>query len=186
MFPFIPVIIQHRVSGEILLLAYLSKGEWQSLQKGQALSLFFNEVEAKWMGEKNATKPLIFDVADFTEDVTTATLLILAEPVTEHSACYLSPFASLTPEITELYRLNRLVRFHAQNRTRKVSEISGEYSAGSFTELEKAWLNYSGKTQEIATTEQIKQAFIEHLIFLSYNQSDLLDVLNSIRDEVYG
>lgn len=185
MFPFVPVIIQHQLSGEILLLAYLSKGEWQSLQEGKNLCFYYNDTENKWMAEDNGTRPITFIMSGFTEDISSGTLLIMAEPVTGRNESYLSAFSSLSPEISELYRLNRLLRFHVNTRNDDMEEFKKEFSSGSLSAFEKKYEHIFSETSINLTPAEISKTFIRHLIFLAKSGNDLLSMLGHLKKDLY-
>lgn len=185
MFPFVPVIIQHQSSGEILLLAYLSKGEWQSLQKGKMLRFYFNDAEFKWMAEDNGTRPLTFTMSGYTQDISSGTLLIMAEPVIGKNASYLSAFSGLSTEISELYRLNRLVRYHVNARNNDVEEIKKRFSSGSLSAFEKKHEHIFSEISVNLTPAEISDTFIRHLIFLAKSGNDLLSMLSYIKKDLY-
>lgn len=185
MFPFVPVIIQHYSSGEILLLAYLSKGEWQFLQKGKMLRFYFNDAECKWMVNDNGTRPLTFTVSGFTEDISSGTLLVLAEPVTRKNASYLSPFSGLSAEISELHRLNTLIRYHVNTRKEDMEEIKKEFSNRSLSTLDKKYEHlFSGITSDV-TPSEMSEAFLRHLIFLAKSGNDLLSMVSYLKEDLY-
>lgn len=186
MFPFIPVIVQHKVSGEILLLAYLSKGEWKELQKGKNLKFYFDDAEMKWLAEDNGTRPISFIISEFTEDVSTAALLILALPDEKKETCYLSPFGAIAADTFELYRLNSLIRYHAKSRINRGSTHEKSFSEGSLNYLSDKIKKSSDSAVYDASEKDITEDFINYLLFLSANDVDLITMTKFVKERVYN
>ncbi|MBK4765225.1 MAG: bifunctional phosphoribosyl-AMP cyclohydrolase/phosphoribosyl-ATP diphosphatase HisIE [Pantoea sp. Brub] len=104
----IPVIIQHYISGEVLMHGYMNQDALrQTIQDGNVT--FFSRTR-KCLWTKGKTSGNLLKVVDMTSDCDNDTILILANPI--GFTCHLeniSCFAGIEPNLIFLYKLEKIL-----------------------------------------------------------------------------
>ncbi|RAT13017.1 MULTISPECIES: bifunctional phosphoribosyl-AMP cyclohydrolase/phosphoribosyl-ATP diphosphatase HisIE [Lonsdalea] len=103
----LPAIVQHAVSGEVLMLGYMNPEALQATEKTGKVTFFSRTKNRLWI--KGETSGNVLNVVSITPDCDNDTLLVLAHPVgptchTGTSSCF-SPAASQWQFLFELEQL---------------------------------------------------------------------------------
>lgn len=118
----LPAIVQHAVSGEVLMLGYMNPEALQATEETGKVTFFSRTKDRLWT--KGETSGNVLNVVSITPDCDNDTLLVLANPVgptchTGTSSCF-SPAAS---QWQFLFELEQLLA------SRKTAEPESSYTA---------------------------------------------------------
>lgn len=180
-----PVVVQHRVSGEVLMHGYMNQEALSKTLSEGNVTFFSRTKQRLWT--KGETSGNFLKVASITPDCDNDTLLVLADPIgptchTGTSSCF-SPAA---PDWTFLYQLEQLLaeRKHADPASSYTARL---YASGTKRIAQK--VGEEGVETALAATvndrhELTNEAsdLIYHLLVLLQDQNlDLSTVIANLR-----
>ncbi len=182
----IPAVIQHKVSGEVLMLGYMNaQALEQTLSSGKVT--FWSRTKGR-LWTKGESSGHFLQVESITPDCDNDSLLILANPIgptchTGTSSCF-SPAAS---DWSFLYQLEQLLA------SRKSADPDSSYTASLYARGTKRIAQKVGEEGvETALAATVNDRFeltneasdlIYHLLVLLQDQDlDLSTVINNLRD----
>lgn len=182
----IPAVIQHAVSGEVLMLGYMNQAALTETEKTGKVTFFSRTKQRLWT--KGESSGNFLNVVSITADCDNDSLLILAQPIgptchTGTSSCF-SPAAS---DWTFLYQLEQLLA------SRKNADPSTSYTAKLYASGTKRIAQKVGEegveTALAATVNDREELTNEasdlmyHLLVLLQDQGlDLSTVINRLRE----
>lgn len=183
MLPFTPVIIQHPLSGEVLLIASLTKWEKPGLAGKKQISFYFDDTY-HWITESNSTVPITFRIEGYEEDAITGSVLILGHYLEEDNQCYLGPFSSVTSDMTFLHRLETFMQYTSacseliQHHPTLSESFTASILPCSGTESDSgAVLSY----EYMRFRKEVAESFITFMGFLADNHFSLQHILAYLR-----
>ncbi|MEM6160925.1 bifunctional phosphoribosyl-AMP cyclohydrolase/phosphoribosyl-ATP diphosphatase HisIE [Erwinia sp. P6884] len=180
-----PAIVQHAVSGEVLMHGYMNQ---QALAKTLEIGkvTFWSRTKQR-LWTKGETSENYLNVVSITPDCDNDTLLILANPI--GPTCHLgtsSCFSPAVPEWTFLYQLEQLLaeRKHADPNSSYTASL---YASGTKRIAQK--VGEEGVETALAATVNDREELtneasdlIYHLLVLLQDQElDLSHVINNLR-----
>lgn len=181
-----PVVVQHRVSGEVLMHGYMNQ---QALEKTLAegnVTFFSRTKQRLWT--KGETSGNFLKVASITPDCDNDTLLVLADPI--GPTCHLgtsSCFSPAAPDWTFLYQLEQLLaeRKHADPKSSYTASL---YASGTKRIAQK--VGEEGVETALAATVNDREELtneasdlVYHLLVLLQDQQlDLSAVIANLRE----
>ncbi|WP_428943470.1 bifunctional phosphoribosyl-AMP cyclohydrolase/phosphoribosyl-ATP diphosphatase HisIE [Pantoea sp. FN060301] len=180
-----PAIVQHAVSGEVLMHGYMNpQALAKTLEMGKVT--FWSRTKQR-LWTKGETSENYLNVVSITPDCDNDTLLILANPV--GPTCHLgtsSCFSPAVPEWTFLYQLEQLLaeRKHADPKSSYTASL---YASGTKRIAQK--VGEEGVETALAATVNDREELtneasdlIYHLLVLLQDQElDLSHVINNLR-----
>jgi phosphoribosyl-AMP cyclohydrolase / phosphoribosyl-ATP pyrophosphohydrolase len=180
-----PAIVQHSVSGEVLMHGYMNE---EALQKTLAEGnvTFFSRTKSR-LWTKGETSGHFLKVVSITPDCDNDTLLVLANPI--GPTCHLgtsSCFSPAAPDWTFLYQLEQLLA------ERKSADPASSYTAKLYASGTKRIAQKVGEEGvETALAATVNDRFeltneasdlIYHLLVLLQDQDlDLSAIINNLR-----
>ncbi|EIB98273.1 bifunctional phosphoribosyl-AMP cyclohydrolase/phosphoribosyl-ATP diphosphatase HisIE [Pantoea anthophila] len=181
-----PVIVQHNVSGEVLMHGYMNPAALEKTLAEGNVTFFSRTKNRLWT--KGETSGNFLQVVSITPDCDNDTLLILANPI--GPTCHLgtsSCFSPAAPEWTFLYQLEQLLA------SRKTADPESSYTArlyASGTKRIAQKVGEEGVETALAATvndrhELTNEAsdLVYHLMVLLQDQDlDFSTVINNLRD----
>lgn len=181
-----PVVVQHRVSGEVLMHGYMNQEALdKTLQEGNVT--FFSRTKQR-LWTKGETSGHFLKVVSMTPDCDNDTLLVLADPI--GPTCHLgtsSCFHPAAPDWTFLYQLEQLLaqRKHADPESSYTARL---YASGTKRIAQK--VGEEGVETALAATvndrhELTNEAsdLLYHLMVLLQDQElDLSTVIGNLRE----
>ena len=181
-----PVIVQHNVSGEVLMHGYMNPEALEKTLAEGNVTFFSRTKNRLWT--KGETPGNFLQVVSITPDCDNDTLLILANPI--GPTCHLgttSCFSPAVPEWTFLYQLEELLA------SRKTADPESSYTArlyASGTKRIAQKVGEEGVETALAATvndrdELTNEAsdLVYHLMVLLQDQNlDFSAVINNLRD----
>jgi len=181
-----PVVVQHRVSGEVLMHGYMNQEALdKTLQEGNVT--FFSRTKQR-LWTKGETSGHFLKVFSMTPDCDNDTLLVLADPI--GPTCHLgtsSCFHPAAPDWTFLYQLEQLLaqRKHADPESSYTARL---YASGTKRIAQK--VGEEGVETALAATvndrhELTNEAsdLLYHLMVLLQDQElDLSTVIGNLRE----
>lgn len=181
-----PVVVQHRVSGEVLMHGYMNQEALdKTLQEGNVT--FFSRTKQR-LWTKGETSGHFLKVVSITPDCDNDTLLVLADPI--GPTCHLgtsSCFSPAAPDWTFLYQLEQLLaeRKHADPESSYTARL---YASGTKRIAQK--VGEEGVETALAATvndrhELTNEAsdLLYHLMVLLQDQElDLSTVIGNLRE----
>ncbi len=181
-----PVVVQHRVSGEVLMHGYMNQEALdKTLQEGNVT--FFSRTKQR-LWTKGETSGHFLKVVSITPDCDNDTLLVLADPI--GPTCHLgtsSCFSPAAPDWTFLYQLEQLLaqRKHADPESSYTARL---YASGTKRIAQK--VGEEGVETALAATvndrhELTNEAsdLLYHLMVLLQDQElDLSSVIGNLRE----
>nr|WP_154927648.1 bifunctional phosphoribosyl-AMP cyclohydrolase/phosphoribosyl-ATP diphosphatase HisIE [Pantoea agglomerans] len=181
-----PVIVQHNVSGEVLMHGYMNSAALEKTLAEGNVTFFSRTKNRLWT--KGETSGNFLQVVSITPDCDNDTLLILANPI--GPTCHLgtsSCFSPAAPEWTFLYQLEQLLA------SRKTADPESSYTArlyASGTKRIAQKVGEEGVETALAATvndrhELTNEAsdLVYHLMVLLQDQDlDFSTVINNLRD----
>ncbi|MDI6536206.1 bifunctional phosphoribosyl-AMP cyclohydrolase/phosphoribosyl-ATP diphosphatase HisIE [Pantoea ananatis] len=180
-----PVIVQHNVSGEVLMHGYMNQDALnKSLQDGNVT--FFSRTKNR-LWTKGETSGHFLQVVSITPDCDNDTLLVLANPI--GPTCHLgtsSCFSPAAPDWTFLYQLEQLLA------SRKSADPDSSYTAklyASGTKRIAQKVGEEGVETALAATVNDREELtneasdlIYHLLVLLQDQDlDLSTIISNLR-----
>ncbi|MEJ1268747.1 bifunctional phosphoribosyl-AMP cyclohydrolase/phosphoribosyl-ATP diphosphatase HisIE [Pantoea ananatis] len=180
-----PVIVQHNVSGEVLMHGYMNQDALnKTLQDGNVT--FFSRTK-KRLWTKGETSGHFLQVVSITPDCDNDTLLVLANPI--GLTCHLgtsSCFSPAAPDWTFLYQLEQLLA------SRKSADPDSSYTAklyASGTKRIAQKVGEEGVETALAATVNDREELtneasdlIYHLLVLLQDQDlDLSTIISNLR-----
>lgn len=180
-----PVIVQHNVSGEVLMHGYMNEEALQKTLSEGNVTFFSRTKNRLWT--KGETSGHFLQVASITPDCDNDTLLVLANPI--GPTCHLgtsSCFSPAAPDWTFLYQLEQLLA------SRKSADPESSYTAklyASGTKRIAQKVGEEGVETALAATvndrhELTNEAsdLLYHLMVLLQDQElDLSTIINNLR-----
>ncbi|WP_312828470.1 bifunctional phosphoribosyl-AMP cyclohydrolase/phosphoribosyl-ATP diphosphatase HisIE [Pantoea anthophila] len=180
-----PVIVQHNVSGEVLMHGYMNPAALEKTLAEGNVTFFSRTKNRLWT--KGETSGNFLQVVSITPDCDNDTLLILADPI--GPTCHLgtsSCFSPAAPEWTFLYQLEQLLA------SRKTADPESSYTArlyASGTKRIAQKVGEEGVETALAATvndrhELTNEAsdLVYHLMVLLQDQDlDFSTVINNLR-----
>ncbi|MCW0306909.1 bifunctional phosphoribosyl-AMP cyclohydrolase/phosphoribosyl-ATP diphosphatase HisIE [Pantoea ananatis] len=180
-----PVIVQHNVSGEVLMHGYMNQDALnKTLQDGNVT--FFSRTKNR-LWTKGETSGHFLQVVSITPDCDNDTLLVLANPI--GPTCHLgtsSCFSPAAPDWTFLYQLEQLLA------SRKSADPESSYTAklyASGTKRIAQKVGEEGVETALAATVNDREELtneasdlIYHLLVLLQDQDlDLSTIISNLR-----
>ncbi|MGD8105581.1 bifunctional phosphoribosyl-AMP cyclohydrolase/phosphoribosyl-ATP diphosphatase HisIE [Pantoea sp. FN0302] len=180
-----PVIVQHQVSGEVLMHGYMNPEALEKTLREQKVTLWSRTKQRLWT--KGETSGHFLNVVSITPDCDNDTLLVLANPI--GPTCHLgttSCFSPAAPDWTFLYQLEQLLA------ERKQADPDSSYTAklyASGTKRIAQKVGEEGVETALAATvndryELTNEAsdLLYHLLVLLQDQNlDLSAIINNLR-----
>ncbi|OSM97112.1 bifunctional phosphoribosyl-AMP cyclohydrolase/phosphoribosyl-ATP diphosphatase [Lonsdalea populi] len=182
----LPAIVQHAVSGEVLMLGYMNPEALQATEKTGKVTFFSRTKNRLWI--KGETSGNVLNVVSITPDCDNDTLLVLAHPVgptchTGTSSCF-SPAAS---QWQFLFELEQLLA------SRKTADPESSYTARLYASGTKRIAQKVGEegleTALAATVHDREELTNEasdlmyHLLVLLQDQDlDLATIISRLRE----
>ncbi|ORM57387.1 bifunctional phosphoribosyl-AMP cyclohydrolase/phosphoribosyl-ATP diphosphatase [Pantoea rodasii] len=180
-----PVIVQHNVSGEVLMHGYMNEEALQKTLTEGNVTFFSRTKNRLWT--KGETSGHFLQVASITPDCDNDTLLVLANPI--GPTCHLgtsSCFSPAAPDWAFLYQLEQLLA------SRKSADPESSYTAklyASGTKRIAQKVGEEGVETALAATvndrhELTNEAsdLLYHLMVLLQDQElDLSTIINNLR-----
>ena len=159
-----PVIVQHNVSGEVLMHGYMNPEALEKTLAEGNVTFFSRTKNRLWT--KGETSGNFLQVVSITPDCDNDTLLVLANPI--GPTCHLgttSCFSPAVPEWTFLYQLEELLA------SRKTADPESSYTARL----------YASGTKRIA--QKVGEEGVETALAATVNDRD--ELTNEASDLVY-
>lgn len=180
-----PVIVQHQVSGEVLMHGYMNPEALHKTLSEKKVTFWSRTKQRLWT--KGETSGHFLHVASITPDCDNDTLLVLAQP--DGPTCHLgtsSCFSPAAPDWTFLYQLEQLLA------ARKQADPDSSYTAklyASGTKRIAQKVGEEGVETALAATvndrhELTNEAsdLLYHLLVLLQDQDlDLSAIINNLR-----
>ncbi|MEJ5114526.1 bifunctional phosphoribosyl-AMP cyclohydrolase/phosphoribosyl-ATP diphosphatase HisIE [Erwinia billingiae] len=181
-----PAIVQHAVSGEVLMHGYMNQEALAKTLEIGKVTLWSRTKQRLWT--KGETSENFLNVVSITPDCDNDTLLILANPI--GPTCHLgtsSCFSPAAPDWTFLYQLEQLLaeRKHADPKSSYTASL---YASGTKRIAQK--VGEEGVETALAATvndrhELTNEAsdLIYHLLVLLQDQDlNLSNIINNLRE----
>lgn len=181
-----PAIVQHAVSGEVLMHGYMNQEALAKTLEIGKVTLWSRTKQRLWT--KGETSENFLNVVSITPDCNNDTLLILANPI--GPTCHLgtsSCFSPAAPDWTFLYQLEQLLaeRKHADPKSSYTASL---YASGTKRIAQK--VGEEGVETALAATvndrhELTNEAsdLIYHLLVLLQDQDlNLSTIINNLRE----
>lgn len=180
-----PVIVQHQVSGEVLMHGYMNAQALETTLREKKVTFWSRTKQRLWT--KGETSGHFLNVVSITPDCDNDTLLVLAQPI--GPTCHLgtsSCFFPAAPDWTFLYQLEQLLA------ARKQADPDSSYTAklyASGTKRIAQKVGEEGVETALAATvndrhELTNEAsdLLYHLLVLLQDQDlDLSAIINNLR-----
>lgn len=180
-----PAIVQHAVSGEVLMHGYMNQEALEKTLASGKVTFWSRTKQRLWT--KGETSENYLNVASITPDCDNDTLLILANPV--GPTCHLgtsSCFSPAAPDWTFLYQLEQLLaeRKHADPKSSYTASL---YASGTKRIAQK--VGEEGVETALAATVNDREELtneasdlLYHLLVLLQDQDlDLSRIINNLR-----
>ena len=180
-----PAIVQHAVSGEVLMLGYMTPEALDETQRSRHVTFYSRTKQRLWT--KGESSGHFLNVVSITPDCDSDTLLVLAEP--QGPTCHKgtrSCFSPATPDWAFLFQLEQLLG-ERKNADPKSSYTASLYASGTKRIAQK--VGEEGVETALAATvhdrdELVNEAsdLMYHLMVLLQDQDlDLSAVINNLR-----
>ncbi len=180
-----PAIIQHHVSGEVLMHGYMNQDALAKTLNDGKITFFSRTKNRLWT--KGETSGHFLNVVNITPDCDNDTLLVLADPI--GPTCHLgtsSCFSPAAPDWTFLYQLEQLLA------SRKSADPASSYTAQLYASGTKRIAQKVGEegieTALAATvndrhelTNEASDLLYHLLVLLQDQELDLSTVINNLR-----
>nr|WP_024965008.1 bifunctional phosphoribosyl-AMP cyclohydrolase/phosphoribosyl-ATP diphosphatase HisIE [Pantoea sp. IMH] len=180
-----PAIVQHAVSGEVLMHGYMNQEALEKTLASGKVTFWSRTKQRLWT--KGETSENYLNVVSITPDCDNDTLLILANPV--GPTCHLgtsSCFSPAAPDWTFLYQLEQLLaeRKHADPKSSYTASL---YASGTKRIAQK--VGEEGVETALAATVNDREELtneasdlLYHLLVLLQDQDlDLSRIINNLR-----
>lgn len=181
----LPVVVQHAVSGEVLMLGYMDRDALAKTQASGKVTFFSRSKQRLWT--KGETSGNFLNVVSITPDCDNDTLLVLADPIgptchTGSSSC----FGDSSHQWLFLYQLEQLLA------SRKTADPASSYTAklyASGTKRIAQKVGEEGVETALAATVHDREELtneasdlVYHLLVLLQDQElDLTAVIENLR-----
>ncbi|MFM7944488.1 bifunctional phosphoribosyl-AMP cyclohydrolase/phosphoribosyl-ATP diphosphatase HisIE [Hafnia paralvei] len=180
-----PAIVQHAVSGEVLMLGYMTPEALDETNRSRHVTFYSRTKQRLWT--KGESSGHFLNVVSITPDCDSDTLLVLAEP--QGPTCHKgtrSCFSPAAPDWAFLFQLEQLLG-ERKNADPKSSYTASLYASGTKRIAQK--VGEEGVETALAATvhdrdELVNEAsdLIYHLMVLLQDQDlDLSAVINNLR-----
>lgn len=180
-----PAIVQHAVSGEVLMLGYMTPEALDETQRSRHVTFYSRTKQRLWT--KGESSGHFLNVVSITPDCDNDTLLVLAEP--QGPTCHKgtsSCFSPVAPDWAFLFQLEQLLG-ERKNADPKSSYTASLYASGTKRIAQK--VGEEGVETALAATvhdrdELVNEAsdLMYHLMVLLQDQDlDLSAVINNLR-----
>ncbi|MFE8149490.1 bifunctional phosphoribosyl-AMP cyclohydrolase/phosphoribosyl-ATP diphosphatase HisIE [Brenneria goodwinii] len=181
-----PVIVQHAVSGEVLMLGYMNQNALKATEDSGKVTFFSRTKQRLWT--KGETSGNFLNVVSITPDCDNDTLLVLANPI--GPTCHLGKSSCFSPAASEwlfLYELEQLLG------ERKSADPASSYTARLYASGTKRIAQKVGEegleTALAATVHDREELTNEaadlmyHLLVLLQDQDlSLANIINRLRE----
>ncbi|MDX5626550.1 MULTISPECIES: bifunctional phosphoribosyl-AMP cyclohydrolase/phosphoribosyl-ATP diphosphatase HisIE [unclassified Brenneria] len=181
-----PVVVQHAVSGEVLMLGYMNQEALKATEDSGKVTFFSRTKQRLWT--KGETSGNFLNVVSITPDCDNDTLLILANPI--GPTCHLGKNSCFSPAASEwlfLYELEQLLG------ERKSADPASSYTARLYASGTKRIAQKVGEegleTALAATVHDREELTNEaadlmyHLLVLLQDQDlSLATIINRLRE----
>lgn len=160
----IPAIVQHAVSGEVLMLGYMNKDALIETQRINKVTFFSRSKQRLWT--KGESSENYLNLVAISSDCDNDSLLVLALP--DGPTCHTgssSCFSPLTSEFTFLYQLEQLLA------SRKLADPDSSYTAKL----------YASGTKRIA--QKVGEEGVETALAATIHDKD--ELTNEASDLIY-
>ncbi|MER0061145.1 bifunctional phosphoribosyl-AMP cyclohydrolase/phosphoribosyl-ATP diphosphatase HisIE [Pectobacterium polaris] len=182
----LPVIVQHAVSGEVLMLGYMNQDALQATEESGKVTFFSRTKQRLWT--KGESSGHFLNVVSITPDCDNDTLLILVNPI--GPTCHLGTSSCFSPAASDwtfLYQLEQLLaeRKHADPDSSYTARL---YASGTKRIAQK--VGEEGLEAALAATVHDREELTNeaadlmyHLLVLLQDQDlDLATIINRLKD----
>ncbi|MEL4014797.1 bifunctional phosphoribosyl-AMP cyclohydrolase/phosphoribosyl-ATP diphosphatase HisIE [Dryocola clanedunensis] len=159
-----PVIVQHAVSGEVLMLGYMNQDALAQTEQSGKVTFFSRTKQRLWT--KGETSGNFLNVVSITPDCDNDTLLVLANPI--GPTCHLGTSSCFAPAKHDWHFLYELEQLLA---SRKTADPESSYTAKL----------YASGTKRIA--QKVGEEGVETALAATVN--DRFELKNEASDLVY-
>ncbi|WP_267958082.1 bifunctional phosphoribosyl-AMP cyclohydrolase/phosphoribosyl-ATP diphosphatase HisIE [Pectobacterium polaris] len=182
----LPVVIQHAVSGEVLMLGYMNQDALQATEASGKVTFFSRTKQRLWT--KGESSGHFLNVVSITPDCDNDTLLILVNPI--GPTCHLGTSSCFSPAASDwtfLYQLEQLLaeRKHADPDSSYTARL---YASGTKRIAQK--VGEEGLEAALAATVHDREELTNeaadlmyHLLVLLQDQDlDLATIINRLKE----
>ncbi|UYA60044.1 PRAMP cyclohydrolase / Phosphoribosyl-ATP pyrophosphatase [Pectobacterium sp. F1-1] len=182
----LPVVVQHAVSGEVLMLGYMNQDALQATEESGKVTFFSRTKQRLWT--KGESSGHFLNVVSITPDCDNDTLLILVNPI--GPTCHLGTSSCFSPAASDwtfLYQLEQLLaeRKHADPDSSYTARL---YASGTKRIAQK--VGEEGLETALAATVHDREELTNeaadlmyHLLVLLQDQDlDLATIINRLKD----
>ncbi|ACX87784.1 bifunctional phosphoribosyl-AMP cyclohydrolase/phosphoribosyl-ATP diphosphatase HisIE [Pectobacterium parmentieri] len=182
----LPVVVQHAVSGEVLMLGYMNQDALQATEKSGKVTFFSRTKQRLWT--KGESSGHFLNVVSITPDCDNDTLLILVNPI--GPTCHLGTSSCFSPAASDwtfLYQLEQLLaaRKHADPDSSYTARL---YASGTKRIAQK--VGEEGLEAALAATVHDREELTNeaadlmyHLLVLLQDQDlDLATIINRLKE----
>ncbi|QPI44786.1 bifunctional phosphoribosyl-AMP cyclohydrolase/phosphoribosyl-ATP diphosphatase HisIE [Pectobacterium aroidearum] len=182
----LPVVVQHAVSGEVLMLGYMNQDALQATEKSGKVTFFSRTKQRLWT--KGESSGHFLNVVSITPDCDNDTLLILVNPI--GPTCHLGTSSCFSPAASDwtfLYQLEQLLaeRKHADPDSSYTARL---YASGTKRIAQK--VGEEGLETALAATVHDREELTNeaadlmyHLLVLLQDQDlDLATIINRLKE----
>ncbi|MEQ6967613.1 bifunctional phosphoribosyl-AMP cyclohydrolase/phosphoribosyl-ATP diphosphatase HisIE [Pectobacterium polaris] len=182
----LPVIVQHAVSGEVLMLGYMNQDALQATEESGKVTFFSRTKQRLWT--KGESSGHFLNVVSITPDCDNDTLLILVNPI--GPTCHLGTSSCFSPAASDwtfLYQLEQLLaeRKHADPDSSYTARL---YASGTKRIAQK--VGEEGLEAALAATVHDREELTNeaadlmyHLLVLLQDQDlDLATIINRLKE----
>ncbi|MDY4379524.1 bifunctional phosphoribosyl-AMP cyclohydrolase/phosphoribosyl-ATP diphosphatase HisIE [Pectobacterium brasiliense] len=181
----LPVVVQHAVSGEVLMLGYMNQDALQTTEESGKVTFFSRTKQRLWT--KGESSGHFLNVVSITPDCDNDTLLILVNPI--GPTCHLGTSSCFSPAASDwtfLYQLEQLLaeRKHADPDSSYTARL---YASGTKRIAQK--VGEEGLEAALAATVHDREELTNeaadlmyHLLVLLQDQDlDLATIINRLK-----
>ncbi|MEQ9847827.1 bifunctional phosphoribosyl-AMP cyclohydrolase/phosphoribosyl-ATP diphosphatase HisIE [Pectobacterium brasiliense] len=181
----LPVVVQHAVSGEVLMLGYMNQDALQATEESGKVTFFSRTKQRLWT--KGESSGHFLNVVSITPDCDNDTLLILVNPI--GPTCHLGTSSCFSPAASDwtfLYQLEQLLaeRKHADPDSSYTARL---YASGTKRIAQK--VGEEGLETALAATVHDREELTNeaadlmyHLLVLLQDQDlDLATIINRLK-----
>ncbi|MBN3184335.1 bifunctional phosphoribosyl-AMP cyclohydrolase/phosphoribosyl-ATP diphosphatase HisIE [Pectobacterium brasiliense] len=182
----LPVVVQHAVSGEVLMLGYMNQDALQATEESGKVTFFSRTKQRLWT--KGESSGHFLNVVSITPDCDNDTLLILVNPI--GPTCHLGTSSCFSPAASDwtfLYQLEQLLaeRKHADPDSSYTARL---YASGTKRIAQK--VGEEGLEAALAATVNDREELTNeaadlmyHLLVLLQDQDlDLATIINRLKE----
>ncbi|PWC10423.1 bifunctional phosphoribosyl-AMP cyclohydrolase/phosphoribosyl-ATP diphosphatase [Brenneria roseae subsp. americana] len=182
----LPVVVQHAVSGEVLMLGYMNQDALKATEESGKVTFFSRTKQRLWT--KGESSGHFLNVVSITPDCDNDTLLILANPI--GPTCHLGNSSCFSPAASDwafLYQLEQLIaeRKHADPTSSYTARL---YASGTKRIAQK--VGEEGLETALAATVHDREELTNeaadlmyHLLVLLQDQDlSLAAIINRLRE----